>query len=91
MQGRGLAAEENGAILICIVGRVILYTRSGCAYSDVIRAQLFSGSDRVEEVNLTSEPQAMTEFLKLTAGRRIVPVLVRGASIEIAPHGGTEF
>jgi hypothetical protein len=54
-------------------------------------ADLGAGEDIVEEVNLTDEPQAMTEFLKLTNGRRIVPVVVRGAVITIAPDGGTEF
>jgi glutaredoxin len=73
------------------VARVLLYTRSECAYSLDLRTHLVAGEDVVEEVNLTEEPQAMTEFLKLTDGRRIVPVVVRGAVITIAPDGGTEF
>jgi hypothetical protein len=73
------------------VARVLLYTRNECAYSDDLRERLRCGADILEEVNLTREPQAMTEFLKLTGGRRIVPVMVKGAVIEIAPDGGTEF
>ena len=57
----------------------------------LLRERLRCGADVLEEVNLTREPQAMTEFLKLTGGRRIVPVMVKGAVIEIAPDGGTEF
>ena len=31
------------------------------------------------------------ELLKLTGGRRVVPVLVDGATIAVAPDGGTAF
>src|SRR5205823_220036 len=37
------------------------------------------------------EPQATPELLKLTRGRRIVPVVVREGRIEIAPEGGSSF
>ena len=73
------------------MARVLLYTRSECAHSRDLRARLENDLDVIEEVNLTEEPQAMTEFLKLTEGRRIVPVVVQGARISIAPDGGTEF
>ncbi len=74
------------------VVRVLLYSRGDCPHSDAMRAQL-RAEDGIsfEEVDLVAMPQAITEFLKLTAGRRIVPVVVRGAAIEIAPAGGTEF
>jgi len=71
---------------------VFLYSRAGCPHSDAIRARLRAEDDiSIEEVDLVVTPQAITEFLKLTGGRRIVPVVVRGAAIEIAPEGGTEF
>ena len=73
------------------MARVLLYTRSECVHSRDLRARLENDQDVIEEVNLTEEPQAMTEFLKLTEGRRIVPVVVQGARISIAPDGGTEF
>ncbi|HEY8518206.1 MAG TPA: Uxx-star family glutaredoxin-like (seleno)protein [Candidatus Binatia bacterium] len=73
------------------MARVTLYTRDGCAHCERLRAALAASGDTVVEVNLSREPQAMTEFLKLTGGRRIVPVVVRGAKIEIAPDGGSEF
>lgn len=72
------------------MARVTLYTRDGCPHCDAQRERLSSTDDRVEEVNLTRSPQAMTELLKLTDGRRIVPVIVRGAKIEVAPDGGSE-
>ena len=69
----------------------ILYTRDGCAACGRLKASLAAAGERYTEVNLSREPQATTELLKLTGGRRIVPVLVRGGRIEIAPEGGTEF
>jgi glutaredoxin len=69
----------------------ILYTRDGCAWCARLRASLTAAGERFTEVNLSREPQATTELLKLTAGRRVVPVLVRAGRIEVAPEGGTEF
>ena len=71
--------------------RVVLYTRDGCPHCDRVRGDLAAGGDRVVEVNLSREPQATTEFLKASGGRRVVPVIVRGGRVEIAPGGGTEF
>ncbi len=73
------------------MARVTLYTKDGCPHCDRQREQLLSGDDRVEEVNLSQSPQAMTELLKLTDGRSIVPVIVRGTRIDVAPDGGSEI
>ncbi|MDG2305933.1 MAG: glutaredoxin family protein [Candidatus Binatia bacterium] len=72
------------------MARVTLYTKDGCVHCDRQRDLLRGSDDRVEEVNLTQSPQAMNELLKLTGGRPIVPVIVRGARIEVAPDGGSE-
>jgi glutaredoxin len=69
----------------------ILYTRDGCPASARLKESLTAAGEPFTEVNLSREPQAMTELLKLTSGRRIVPVVVRGGRIEVAPDGGTEF
>jgi len=73
------------------MARVTLYTRDACEHCARVRTQLAAAGDRIVEVNLSREPQAMTELLKLTAGRRVVPVVVRDGRIEVAPGGGTEF
>ncbi|MBM4244105.1 MAG: glutaredoxin [Deltaproteobacteria bacterium] len=73
------------------MARVTLYTRDGCPHCARTREAILGTGDRLVEVNLSHEPQAMTEFLKLTGGRRVVPVVVRGGRIEVAPDGGTEF
>ena len=73
------------------MARVTLYTQDGCSFCEDQRRKLEQGDDRITEVNLTRAPQAMTELLKLTEGRRIVPVVVRGADVQVAPEGGSEI
>jgi len=73
------------------MARVTLYTRDGCEHCARQRAAVLKAGDTLTEVNLSREPQAITELLKLTGGRRIVPVLVRSGRIEVAPEGGTNF
>jgi hypothetical protein len=43
------------------------------------------------EIDVTASPEVVPELLKLTKGRRIVPVLVEGARISIASNGGSAF
>ena len=69
----------------------LVYTRDGCSACARAKADLEAAGERYTEVNLSREPQATTELLKLTGGRRVVPVLVRGGRIEVAPDGGSEF
>jgi hypothetical protein len=38
-----------------------------------------------------ARPECIPELVKLTGKRRVVPVVVDGTRIEVAPHGGTEF
>jgi len=70
---------------------VLLYTRTGCPYCDAKRAQLVAQGVAVREVNVDARPEVVPELLKLTRGRRIVPVVVEGGRIAIAPEGGSSF
>ena len=72
------------------MARVTLYTREGCAHCARMREALAAEGARIDEVNLTRQPEALPEFLKVTRGRRIVPVVVRGGRIEVAPEGGSD-
>ena len=45
----------------------------------------------MRELAVCERPQAVVELLKLTGGRRIVPVVVEGGVIAVAPDGGSEF
>jgi glutaredoxin len=70
---------------------VILYTKTGCPHCDAKRAELAARGVAVREINVSEHPEAVAELLKVTRGRRIVPVVVEGGRIEIAPEGGSSF
>lgn len=70
---------------------VLLYTKTGCAFCDAKRAELRARGLAVREIDVGARPQAVVELLKLTGGRRIVPVVVEGGIIAVAPDGGSEF
>lgn len=70
---------------------VLLYTKTGCAFCDAKRAELAARGAPVREIDVAARPQAVVELLKLTGGRRIVPVVVEGTTIAVAPDGGSTF
>jgi glutaredoxin len=74
-----------------VVPPVLLYTKAGCPYCDAKRAELTARGVTVREIDVTARPQAVVELLKLTGGRRIVPVVVEGGAIAVAPEGGSPF
>ena len=70
---------------------VLLYTKTGCPYCAAKRAELAARGVAAREINVSEHPEAVAELLKVTRGRRIVPVVVEGGRIEIAPEGGSSF
>jgi glutaredoxin 3 len=70
---------------------VLLYTRTGCPFCDAKRAELTARGVAIREIDVGARPQAIAELMKLTGGRRVVPVVVEGTLISVAPDGGTEF
>jgi glutaredoxin len=70
---------------------VLLYTKTSCPHCDAKRAELAARGVAVREINVSEHPEAVAELLKVTRGRRIVPVVVEGGRIEIAPEGGSSF
>ena len=43
------------------------------------------------EIDITRHPERIPELLKLTGGRRVVPVIVDGMQVRVAPSGGDAF
>jgi glutaredoxin len=74
-----------------VAAPVLLYTKTGCPFCDAKRAELATRGVAVREINVTERPQAVVELLKLTGGRRVVPVVVEGGTIAVAPDGGSPF
>jgi glutaredoxin len=73
------------------VAPVLLYTTSGCPHCDAMRAALAARGATVDEIDVGVRRELVPELLKLTGGRRVVPVVVEGGKILVAPEGGTAF
>jgi glutaredoxin len=71
--------------------RATLYVQTGCSYCAAARADLEVRGVPCNEVNVTEHPEAIPELLKLTRGERVLPVIVEGGRVHVAPHGGTTF
>jgi glutaredoxin 3 len=70
---------------------VTLYSKSGCPHCDRARADLVARGRAFTEIDVGRHPEVVPELLKLTKGRRIVPVVVEGARIGVAVDGGSAF
>jgi glutaredoxin len=70
---------------------VLLYTRAGCAHCDAMRTALAARGATVDEIDVQANRRAVPELLKLTGGRRVVPVVVEDGRILVAPDGGSAF
>ena len=70
---------------------VVLYTKAGCPHSEAKRAELAARGVPFREIDVGAHPEAIPELLKVTRGRRVVPVVIEGGRIAIAPEGGTCF
>jgi glutaredoxin len=68
-----------------------VYTRTGCPFCAALREDLESRDVTYREINVSDHPERIPELLKLTGGRRVVPVLVDGRGISVSPRGGTDF
>ena len=74
-----------------MAAHALVYVKSGCPYCEAKRAELAARGVACREIDVEAQPQVIPELLKLTRGRRIVPVIVEDGRIEIAPGGGTPF
>ena len=70
---------------------VLLYTTSGCPHCEAMRAALAARGATVDEIDVGLRRELVPELLKLTGGRRVVPVVVEGGKVLVAPEGGTAF
>ncbi len=70
---------------------VLLYVIAGCPHCDALRAALAARGATVEEIDVGVRKQAIPELLKLTGGRRVVPVVIEEGRVSVAPDGGSAF
>lgn len=71
--------------------RATLYTSNDCAFSAELRDRLERDGASFQEINVSECREALPELLKLTGGKRVVPVLVDDGGVHVAPFGGTTF
>jgi glutaredoxin len=70
---------------------VLLYVIPDCPHCARARAALAARGAEVREIDVRARPEVIPELMKLTGGRRIVPVIVDAAGIHVAPAGGSAF
>ena len=70
---------------------VLFYTMSGCPHCAAMRGALAARGVAVDEIDVGMRRELVPELLKLTGGRRVVPVVVEDGRILVAPEGGTTF
>ncbi|HEY2388281.1 MAG TPA: glutaredoxin family protein [Candidatus Binatia bacterium] len=68
-----------------------LYARGGCSFCEAARRDLAARGVAFVEVDVGEHPEAIPELLKLTRGVRVLPVIVEGGRIKVAPDGGGPF
>ena len=68
--------------------KATLYVKTGCPYCAAKRREFVGKGVSFAEINVTERPEVIPELLKLTKGRRLVPVIVEGGRISVAPEGG---
>lgn len=67
---------------------VTLYVKTGCPYCAAKRGKLRDEGIAFQEINISECPEAIPQLLRLTGGQRLVPVVVEGQHVSVAPEGG---
>jgi glutaredoxin 3 len=71
-----------------MAAKATLYVKTGCPYCAAKRQEFVANGVTFTEINVTERPEVIPELLKLTKGKRLVPVIVEGGRISVAPEGG---
>jgi glutaredoxin len=71
--------------------RATLYVIADCKHCAELRTELAQSSVAFEEIDVGKRRETIPELLKLTKGRRVVPVLVDDDGVHVAPRGGSAF
>jgi len=67
--------------------QLVIYTHPDCDASAEAKADFQRDGIEFREIDITEEPGAMEELLKLTGGERITPVMVEGKLVTIGYMG----
>jgi len=67
---------------------VVIYTKEGCPYCATAKKQYTERGIAFKEIDIHAVKGAKEEVLKLTAGKRIVPVIVENGNVTVGFGGG---
>lgn len=67
---------------------VKIYIKPGCPYCEAAREYYTQQRVAFEEINIIGNPDAQKELLKLSKGKRMVPVIVDKGQVTIGWDGG---
>lgn len=70
---------------------ITVYVCRGSRACDELLKDLARLDRPVRVLDVVANPELVPELLKLTGGRRIVPVMVDAGRVSIAPEGGDAF
>ena len=67
---------------------VTIYTKPGCPYCAAAKTRMQEQSVAYEEIDVFLVEGAREKLIELTGGRAVVPVIVDGDKVSVAPGGG---
>lgn len=67
---------------------VVIYGKDTCPYTTAAREEYAKKGFEVRYVNVLSSPEKMEDMLKVSGGRRMVPVIVEGGVV-VQGFGGS--
>lgn len=70
-----------------MASKLVIYTHSGCGYSDALKQELDASGTEYEEIDLALHPEAWAKVEELAGGERITPVAVEGDLVTVGFHG----
>lgn len=68
--------------------KVIIYGKDTCPYTNAARGEYAKKGFEVRYVNVLASPGNMEEMLRVSGGRRMVPVIVEGGVV-VQGFGGS--
>jgi glutaredoxin 3 len=68
--------------------QVTIYTKTGCPYCAAAMKHYTDQGVAFDEINVTENPDAKEKVLALTAGQKIVPVIVEDGQVKLGFGGG---
>ncbi|MGB2697274.1 MAG: NADH-quinone oxidoreductase subunit M [Candidatus Zixiibacteriota bacterium] len=68
-------------------GKVIIYTIPDCPFCKAAKENLETRKTEYKEIDISENPEAEQEILKLAGGKRVVPVIVEGEKVTVGFNG----